>query len=98
MSDQKRKAVITGSSKGIGKAIAERFAQEGMDVYLLSSNENNLKQAATELKSRYDVNIPIILRPKNFKVALVLLKIFKMNLMTLILWFSVLELQKVEIS
>ena len=57
MSVENRKAVITGGSKGIGKAIAERFAQEGMDVYLLSSNENNLKQAATELKSKYDVNV-----------------------------------------
>ena len=41
MSYQNRKAVITGGSKGIGKAIAERFAQEGIDIYLLASNESN---------------------------------------------------------
>ena len=36
MSVKTRKAVITGSSKGIGKAIAERFAQENINIYLLT--------------------------------------------------------------
>ena len=36
MSAQKRKAIITGGSKGIGKAIAERFAQENIDIFLLA--------------------------------------------------------------
>ena len=57
MSYQNRKAVITGGSKGIGKAIAERFAQEGIDIYLLASNESNLIKTADELKSKYSVNI-----------------------------------------
>ena len=57
MSKISRKAVITGSSKGIGKAIAERFAQENIDVYLLASNEANLKQTTSELKNKYNVNV-----------------------------------------
>ena len=57
MSYQNRKAVITGGSKGIGKAIAERFAQEDIDIYLLASNESNLIKTADELKSKYSVNI-----------------------------------------
>ena len=57
MSYQNRKAIITGGSKGIGKAIAERFAQEGIDIYLLASNESNLIKTADELKSKYSVNI-----------------------------------------
>ncbi len=57
MSYQNRKAVITGGSKGIGKAIAERFAQEGIDIYLLASNESNLIKTVDELKSKYSVNI-----------------------------------------
>ena len=57
MSKISRKAVITGSSKGIGKAIAERFAQENIDVYLLASNEENLKQTTSELKNKYNVNV-----------------------------------------
>ena len=51
MSKISRKAVITGSSKGIGKAIAERFAQENIDIYLLASNEKNLHKTTSELKS-----------------------------------------------
>ena len=57
MSGQKRKAIITGGSKGIGKAIAERFAKEGIDIYLLASNEENLAKTTSELKSKYKVNI-----------------------------------------
>ena len=56
MSAQKRKAIITGGSKGIGKAIAERFAQENIDIFLLASNEENLAKTASELKSKYKVN------------------------------------------
>ena len=52
MSSQKRKAIITGGSKGIGKAIAERFAQENIDVFLLASNEENLVRTVSELKSK----------------------------------------------
>ena len=57
MSKKSRKAVITGSSKGIGKAIAERFAQENIDIYLLASNEENLQKTTSELKSKFKVNI-----------------------------------------
>ena len=57
MSVKTRKAVITGSSKGIGKAIAERFAQENINIYLLASNEKNLQQTALELKSKYNVKV-----------------------------------------
>ena len=56
MSNKRRRAVITGGSKGIGKAIAERFAQEKIDVYLLSSNKDNLKNTAAELKQKYSTN------------------------------------------
>ena len=57
MSETRRKAIITGSSKGIGKAIAERFAEENMDIFLLSSNEDNLKKTASELRNKYKTNI-----------------------------------------
>jgi 3-oxoacyl-[acyl-carrier protein] reductase len=57
MSNRKRKAIITGGSKGIGKAIAERFAQENIDIYLLASNEENLVKTTSELQNKYKVNI-----------------------------------------
>ena len=41
-----KKVVVTGGSKGIGYAIAKRFASDGADVYLLASNTERLKNAA----------------------------------------------------
>jgi len=43
--------LITASSKGIGKAAAELFLNEGSEVVICSSNPENLKLAADELKS-----------------------------------------------
>ena len=57
MSKINRKAIITGGSKGIGKAIAERFAKESIDLYLLASNEERLKKTSSELKNKYKVNV-----------------------------------------
>ena len=50
MSDR-RLAVISGASKGIGYAIAEALIADGCDVMLLASNEENLRKAATALAS-----------------------------------------------
>ena len=44
-----RKIVITGASKGIGKAIAKKFAQDDCAIYLISSNEKTLQDASKEI-------------------------------------------------
>lgn len=44
-------AVITGAASGIGRAIAERCAQEGMQVVLADVEEAALAQAEQELKA-----------------------------------------------
>lgn len=44
-------AVITGSASGIGRAIAERSAQEGMKVVLADIEEAALNQAENELRA-----------------------------------------------
>lgn len=46
-------AVITGASRGIGKAIAETFAANGYNLFLCSIKEENLLRAAKELKERF---------------------------------------------
>ena len=43
-----RVAVITGSTKGIGKAIAHEFVREGAKVVITSSTEANVQSAAAE--------------------------------------------------
>jgi short-subunit dehydrogenase len=42
--------VITGASKGIGKAIAAGFAAEGANLFLCARNEINLYNAVAELQ------------------------------------------------
>ena len=44
-----KRALVTGGSKGIGKAIAKVLAQEGVDVALLARSVDALQSAAAEL-------------------------------------------------
>ena len=46
-------AIITGASKGLGRAIAEKFAGNGYHLYLCSRNETALSGTAGELRSKY---------------------------------------------
>lgn len=46
-------AVITGASRGIGKAYAEIFALHGYNLYLNATTEHTLLQTISELKSRF---------------------------------------------
>jgi glucose 1-dehydrogenase len=56
-SNNGRVAVITGSSKGIGKAIAMEFAKSGYSVVLNARTEEELKQSADDIsKSIKDSN------------------------------------------
>ncbi|ROW08590.1 hypothetical protein VPNG_06187 [Cytospora leucostoma] len=42
-------ALITGGSRGIGNAIAQRFAQEGTRCLLIGRNESSLQAACSDL-------------------------------------------------
>ncbi len=52
-----RTAVITGASKGIGKAIAKGLAAEGVNVVLLARGKELLDQAADEIKRASGVRV-----------------------------------------
>ena len=51
---QGKRAIVTGGSRGIGKAIARSFAEEGMSVVIASRGRQALSAAAYELSKCTD--------------------------------------------
>ncbi|MEN3186187.1 MAG: SDR family oxidoreductase [Atribacterota bacterium] len=52
---QDKVAVITGGSIGIGKAVAEEFAREGVHLALCARNKERVETVAGELAEKYGV-------------------------------------------
>lgn len=50
-------AVVTGASKGLGKAIAIRLAQAGCQLALVARSTGALEQLANELSSEYGIKV-----------------------------------------
>lgn len=54
-----RKALITGGSKGIGRACAEILASEGCALHLVARNEADLRQTREMIESEFGVSVTI---------------------------------------
>ncbi len=60
MEKQKKYALITGGSKGIGKAIALQLASKGNDLLLIARNEIELQQASEEIRIKYGIEVDFL--------------------------------------
>ena len=47
---ENRVAIVTGGTKGMGKAIAFKFAEEGCDVVVTSRHLNEAQKVAREIE------------------------------------------------
>ena len=57
---QGKRACITGASLGIGLAVAEALATEGVDLFLCARDEPRLKEAGTAIVTRHGVAVHIV--------------------------------------
>lgn len=51
-------ALVTGSTKGIGKAIAIELAKEGVHVLINGRNEEEAERTVNEIKSAFPDTFP----------------------------------------
>ncbi|MGH7031154.1 MAG: short-chain dehydrogenase/reductase, partial [Stellaceae bacterium] len=54
-----RKALVTGASKGIGRACAEVLAEEGCDVVLVSRTAADLEATRAAITTKYNVAVRV---------------------------------------
>ncbi len=50
-------ALVTGGSKGLGKAMARAFALHGADVYVCSRHEDELRATAAEIADGLETRV-----------------------------------------
>ena len=52
-------ALVTGGSAGIGYAVAEEFAREGVNLHLAARTKADLEKVKAELEQKYGVDVAI---------------------------------------
>ena len=60
ISFEKRTALITGASSGIGKAFAESLAAKGANLILVARSGDKLKSLASQIKKQFKVTAEVI--------------------------------------
>ncbi len=62
-----RKALVTGASEGIGRAVAQRLGAEGCALYLSARNEARLAELKKEIEGAHGV--PVAIFPLDLSVS-----------------------------
>ena len=60
MDSQRRLALVTGASAGLGEAFAHAYAKRGLDVALTARRKERLEALAATLQQRYGVDAYVI--------------------------------------
>ncbi|MRG54528.1 SDR family oxidoreductase [Phyllobacterium sp. SYP-B3895] len=55
-----RRAIVCASSKGLGRGVAEKLAEAGVDLTLNARTESTLKATADAIASKYGVKVQIV--------------------------------------
>ncbi|KAH3678210.1 hypothetical protein WICMUC_001639 [Wickerhamomyces mucosus] len=73
-------AIITGASDGLGKEYAIQLASKGLNVFLISRTQSKLELLATEIETKYKVEVKILAidfasdKPSNYELITQLIK------------------------
>src|SRR5579859_6296050 len=65
----KKTALITGASSGIGYELTRLFARDGYDLVLVARSEQQLVQLADELKAAYGVEVMVMKKDLSLSTA-----------------------------
>jgi len=67
-------ALITGASSGIGKAIAVKYAEQGVNLIITSRREEKLAEIKQEIEGKYGVEVNILVQdvsdPENVRAGI----------------------------
>ena len=54
---QDKLAFVTGASSGIGKAVSEQLAENGVNLIITARRKDRIESLAKDLEKRYGVNV-----------------------------------------